>query len=253
MESFLENNICFWNIIDRGCNKMAIATHKYLFKFTFLLVCLFCSLQGANAQEVISGCGGGNVPIIGSNGIWMSKEEINQLPTTGDPWDELVRRAQNNTNDPNISNQDDKTDTNTLAKALVYARTGDTTYAEEVVYTLQRVVDLHPLSRSEDWVTLGVIRSLAPYAIAADLIDLKNYAPDFDKNKFRPWLDKVRYADTDKGYSVSVAQERRPNNYGTHASASRIAAALYLGDKAAGDFGKAMANFSKLQELNKRK
>ncbi len=166
----------------------------------------------------------------------MSKAEIDKLPVTGAPWDKLVSQAQSNTNDPNLANQDDKTDTNTVAKALVYMRTGNTTYANEVLYTLQRVVELNPIAGSLQWDSLGALRSLGSYAIAADLIDLKNYAPNFDQNTFRPWLDKARYANTEGGRgSVAYLQEKRPNNFGTHGSASLIAAALYLGDKAAFD------------------
>jgi hypothetical protein len=200
---------------------MGITKFEYLSRLTFLLVCLLFTFQGANAQE------------IGSNGIWIPKEEISKLPVTGAPWDSLLSQAQSITNDPNLANQDDKTDTNTVAKALVYARTGNTTYANEVLYTLQRVVELNPISRSLDWDELGASRSIGSYAIAADLIDLKNYAPSFDKNQFRAWLDKARFADTEGGRgSIVAVHEKRPNNHGTHASASRIAAALYLGDKA---------------------
>jgi hypothetical protein len=199
---------------------MAVTKFEYIFSLIFLMVCFFVSFQGANAQ--------GN----GSNGIWMSKEEIKKLPVTGASWNELVSKAQNNTNDPDLSNMNDKTDTNTVAKALVYARTGDTTYAVEVVYTLQRVVELNPILGSLEWSALGALRSMGSYAIAADLIDLKNYAPDFDQNEFRPWLDKARYADTQGGRgSVASIQEKRPNNWGTHGSASRIAASLYLEDQ----------------------
>jgi hypothetical protein len=200
------------------------------FKIVLLPVSFLFAIAGANAQ---------------SNGIWMSEEEINQLPVTGTPWNKLVDRAQNHTNNPDLANQNDTTDTNTVAKALVYARTGNTTYGDEVLYTLQRLIELNPTSRSSEWTILGTLRSLGSYAIAADLIDLKNYAPDFDKNKFRPWLDKARYAQTssspDGGGSVVSRQEIRPNNFGTHASASRIAASLYLQDQT--DLNRAISVF----------
>jgi hypothetical protein len=180
---------------------MSITKFQHVFGFMFLLICLICSIQGVSAQA------------IGSNGIWISKAELNNLPTSGASWDRLVSQAQNNTNDPNLANQDDATDTNTVAKALVYARTGNTTYANEVLYTLQRVLELNPISRSLEWDSLGALRSLGSYAIAADLIDLKNYAPDFDRNYFRPWLGQARYADTEGGRgSVVALQEKRPNN-----------------------------------------
>lgn len=197
---------------------MAITKFEYIMRSTLLLVCLCFSVQGASAQ---------------GNGIWISKAEVSKLPTTGASWDKVVSYAQKHTLNPNLSDQNDETDTNTVAKALVYARTGNPTYANEVLYTLQRVIELNPIARSLDWDELGASRSIGSYVIAANLIDLQNYAPSFDKNHFRPWLDKARFADTEGGSgSIVEVHEKRPNNHGTHASASRIAAALYLGDKA---------------------
>jgi len=149
----------------------------------------------------------------------------------GDAWNNIVRHAQKPTNNPDLSNQDDQTDTDTVAKALVYARTGDRDYAEAVKSTLERLLELHPIAKSLQWDALGTVRSIGAYAIAADLVDLGDYAPDFDKNQFRPWLGAARYAEVEAGRgSIASLQETRPNNWGTHASASRIAADLYLND-----------------------
>jgi hypothetical protein len=49
--------------------------------------------------------------------------------------------------------------------------------------------------------------------------------------RFRPWLAAVRHASFDDRTLIST-HEQRPNNWGTHAGAARIAAALYLGDAA---------------------
>lgn len=193
------------------------------YSYGLMLVLLFTlfSFQGAKAQD------GGRI------GLWLSDEELSSLPVTGDSWEKMLSYARNTTNDPDLQDQDDKTDTNTVAKALVYARTGDTTYAEEVVYTLQRLLELHPVSRSLEWDELGTSRAIGAYVIAADLIELESYAPDFDKNHFRPWLASARFADTEGGRgSIVEVHEKRPNNHGTHASASRIASALYLDDTA---------------------
>lgn len=199
---------------------MAITRFEYFLGLILLLVCLLLPLERAIAQE------------SGSTGIWMSQEEINQIPTSGAAWFSLYLHALSITNDPDLANQNDQTDTNTMAKALVYARTGNPTYANEVLYTLQRVVELNPISRSLEWDSLAALRSIGSYAIAADLIDLKSYAPDFDREHFRPWLDRARFADTEGGRgSVASLQEKRPNNWGTHGSASRIAASLYLDDR----------------------
>jgi hypothetical protein len=78
--------------------------------------------------------------------------------------------------------------------------------------------------------TLALGRNLVSYVIAADLIDLKSYNATNDQ-RFRAWLSAVRSANLD-GKTLINTHEERPNNWGTHAGASRIAADMYLGDTA---------------------
>jgi hypothetical protein len=164
--------------------------------------------------------------------IWITEAELDRLPMDGDAWDNLYKNAQNSTGNPDLSNQDDKTDVYTMAKALVYARSSDTSFAADVRSALQRLVENHPISRSLEWDSLGTLRALGSYAIAADLIDLQSYDSEFDQQVFRPWLNAARFADTEGGRgSIVEFQERRPNNWGTHASACRVAMDLYLGDQ----------------------
>ena len=76
-------------------------------------------------------------------------------------------------------------------------------------------------------IELALGRELLAYVIAADLVKLP---ADLDP-AFRSWLDAVRREDLD-GRTLVSTHEDRPNNWGTHAGASRIAVALYLGDRA---------------------
>jgi hypothetical protein len=75
--------------------------------------------------------------------------------------------------------------------------------------------------------TLALGRELAAYVIAADLVGLP---PDLDA-PFRSWLASVRHESLD-GRTLVSTHEDRPNNWGTDASASRAAVAVYLGDSA---------------------
>ena len=90
------------------------------------------------------------------------------------------------------------------------------------------------------------IRELPPYLFAhidalkaeqrkkgADLIDLASLDPSLDA-RFRAWLEeeiRFDYSGGGGGGSVISIHEKKPNNFGTHAGATRIAAALYLGDE----------------------
>lgn len=164
-------------------------------------------------------------PPSNNQGIWISSAEIASLPTSGSSWDNMLRAAQQNTGSPNISNQDDNTDVYVMAKALVYARTGETRYRDDVVKALRAAIGSESGGR-----TLALGRNLPPYIIAADLINLSSTDPGLDRD-FRSWLNSVRTKSLD-GRSLIETHEDRPNNWGTHAGAARAAIAVYLGDTA---------------------
>jgi hypothetical protein len=176
-----------------------------------------------------------------TSGLWLNHDEIMNIPISGESgctsqcheaWQNVLEAANHSTLDPDLSDQSDNTDVYTFAKALVYARTGNQDYRNQVRQTLDILVDNHPPTGSGSWDSLGILRSMYPYVIAADLIDLKNFPSDsFDNGDFRQWLTDARFAVAEGTWSVVTGQEERPNNFGTHGSASRIAADLYLGDQ----------------------
>lgn len=163
-------------------------------------------------------------------GIWTSSRELAGLPTHGPAWDNLAKWAQGDSSRPNLSDPFDDTDTIVVAKALVYARTGHSGYGQEVIAAVDAV------RGTEGGTTLALGRNLTGYIIAADLVGLP---PDVDA-RFRSWLSGVRTVSLDDRTLINT-HEQRPNNWGTHAGAARIAAALYLGDTA--DLQRAAAVF----------
>lgn len=162
--------------------------------------------------------------MVGQLHMWLSPEELASVPTSGEAWDNLFEAAQEDTGDPDISDQDDRTNVYVLAKALVYARTGDPSYRQEVVQAIEAVIGTEQGGR-----TLAAGRNLAAFIIAADLIDLST-TPDIDLT-FRAWLADLLTTDLD-GDTLQTTHELRANNWGTHAGASRAAIAIYLGDRA---------------------
>ena len=74
------------------------------------------------------------------------------------------------------------------------------------------------------------ISELGAAEIAEAVECLKSYDPAREM-QFRAWLDGVRREHLD-GRTLISTHEDRPNNWGAHAGAARIAAALYLGDRA---------------------
>ena len=157
-----------------------------------------------------------------SGGIWISHEELMQLPTSGPAWETMVEASKRDTSNPDISDQDENTDVQTLAKAMVGVRTGDEALMEEARTTIMKAMHTEDGGR-----TLALGRNLVSYVIAADLVGL---SPSQDA-EFRAWLEDTR-TEVLSDKTLIYTHEIRPNNWGTAAGASRAAVAVYLGDEA---------------------
>lgn len=157
--------------------------------------------------------------------IIASALQISKLPRSGAAWRSLKAAADSSAGTPDLSNQDSINDVLVLAKAFVYARTKVLRYRRSVLTNLKAVIGTENGGR-----TLAVGRGLAAYIIAADLINLPAYQPKFNKYTFRPWLRRLLTKNLD-GDTLISTHNVRPNNWGTHAGAARIAIAIYLGDK----------------------
>ncbi len=174
---------------------------------------------GSSSEEAIPGKV--QRPYIG---IWISAQELSALPTSGPAWEALVTAAKKDPGKPNIQDQNQDNDVYVLAKAFVYARTGQKQYRNETISNLMQVIGTEKGGK-----TLALGRNLIPYVIAADLVNLPS---DTEKDqKFRRWLLDVLNENLD-GRTLRSTQEDRPNNWGTHAGASRAAIAVYLENSA---------------------
>ncbi len=180
-------------------------------------------LLGLLGREVGAAVCGPPVPPGG--GIWTSRAELARLPMAGPAWRQLKAAADAGLGKAEIANQNSNHDVRTLAAALVYARTGDERYRAKAADAVMAAIGTEQGDR-----TLALGRNLVSYVIAADLIDFKSYDPAREQ-QFREWLSAVRFAALD-GRTLIGTHDQRPNNWGTHAGASRVAAALYLGDRA---------------------
>jgi fibronectin type 3 domain-containing protein len=167
-------------------------------------------------------------------GIWLNATEIAALPTTGPAWVALKAAADAALGKADVSDQDSSHDVRTLAAALVYARTQDPAYLLKADAGIAAAIGTEAGGR-----TLALGRNLMAYVIAADVIDLQRYDADLDA-RLRAWLTAVRSEVLD-GKTLITTDELRPNNWGTLAGASRIAADIYLGDAA--DVARAAAVF----------
>lgn len=157
-------------------------------------------------------------------GIWISPEELNALPKSGPAWEHLLAEAREPLDAPDLADQDSQVDVHVLAKALVFARTGDATFRKDVLAAIDRVAHGRTEAGGR---TLALCRGLISYVLAADLVGLP---PELDAD-FRLFLSEVR-GETLDGKTLISTHESRPNNWGTHCGASRAALDRYLGDEA---------------------
>lgn len=185
---------------------MKIFTIGFLSCLSALVQLSACSAAGKNSAP---------------KGIWISREEIMLLPTVGPAWENVLKAASLNDGPPNLGGRNQKNDVYTLARALVFVRTGMKTMKNVVVDDCMRIIGTED---NGDALALG--RSLPGYVIAADLVGL----PPEKEKKFKAWLKTIVTKRVARG-SLRSVHERRPNNWGMHAGAARIAVAAYLGDK----------------------
>ncbi len=172
------------------------------------------------SSALIAGTGEKSAKSLSIDGIWISKQEIANIPMTGPAWQALDKEAKKLLNNPNISDQDDRTDIQVLAKSLVFARTGNNIYREQVIDACMAVI-----GTEQGGLTLALGRQLISYIIAADLVVL----PEAKNIIFKTWLRQMLTLQL-QGRTLRSTHEDRPNNWGTHAGASRVAIALYLQD-----------------------
>src|SRR3990172_8188734 len=163
------------------------------------------------------------------SGIWISQSELMALPTSGAAWNNVKSAADQSCGTPDLSNQDQSNNVCILAKALVFARTGQSSYRSDAIAALSAIVN----SGTYNGRALALGRELAAYVIAADLIGLKNFDVALDTS-FRAKIRSLLTTPTDGGPgSLIECDEERPNNWGMHCGASRAAVAAYLGDTTA--------------------
>jgi hypothetical protein len=155
--------------------------------------------------------------------VLVSAATLKLKPMSGAAWRGLKAVADQAVGTLTLSDQDENSDITVLAKGLVYARTGTASYRTAVIAALKAAKGTEIGGR-----TLALGRNLPGLVIAADLVSLKTADPAFD-TVFRAWLRSLLTKVLDGRWLIET-HEKRPNNWGTHAGAARVAIAAYLGD-----------------------
>ncbi len=154
-------------------------------------------------------------------GIWLTQSELDLLPASGPSWENLAANAALPAGTPDLGKQHGKDNVLILAKALVYAKTREKKYRQEVIKQCMKAI-----GTEQGGYALGPARNITAYVVAADLVGL----PPAQDRRFKNWLRSLLSEEL-RGKSIRSTHERRPNNWGTAAGAARTAIALYLDDR----------------------
>ena len=194
----------------------------------------------------------GAVPVAGAaTGDYMlvDSARLASLPTSGTAYACMKKTADNaiasaslstptSTSPwlPNYSGQGAET----LAAALVYARTGDTRYRDFVIKVNRFVIGSEDSSStngtSSDDRLLATMRQISAYVMAADLVgmdrNVKGSRSGQTSKVWQSWLAALRTKTigTSSNKTSIVVVNNHSTNWGAWASASRIAIDVYLND-----------------------
>ena len=193
-----------------------------------LLATLVAGLSAACGGDRGEGPTGPSSAVVGTTavGLWISAPELAALPESGPGWANVFNQAQQRCRTPSLSDQENQGDVCLMSKALVFARTGEPGYRDEVISALSTLTTAAPYRGR----ALSLGRQLPALVVAADLIDLPRAAPDLD-GRFRSFIRELLHTPTFGGpVDLIDCHESRPNNWGNHCGAARAAVAAYLRD-----------------------
>lgn len=181
----------------------------------------------ADDLEMMIAASAPSVSLSRKSGVWISRSEVRSLPKSGSAYENVRSAASKSCGRVDLSDQASSTNVCVMAKALMFARTGESRYRKDVTTAIDQIVRAGTYRGT----ALALGRELGAYVIAADLIDLRSSNRSLD-DRFRSKLRTLRTTYTSGGGSSSLIKchERRPNNWGAHCGATRAAIAVYLGD-----------------------
>lgn len=159
--------------------------------------------------------------------LLMPRAQLLKRPTRGAAWTALKAVADSTFSRPNLCDMNGRHHLQTFAAALVYARTGNRTYARKARAAIMAALPTQVPGCDNAVLALG--RQLPAYVLAADLVRLRSTTRG---PAFRSWLAAIRTKDIG-GHSIwrtlKGTHQNSPNNWGAYAGAARIAADRYLG------------------------
>jgi len=207
-----------WNFGDGATSATRSPSHAYAAEGDYLV-----GLDVAGPGGVDSDARTVHVaPAPPSLAVWISDAELALLPASGPEWDNLSADADRDLSGANLGWQDEEKDSWIFAAALrasKYRVDGHPSADAERARVEAAILGAIG-SESSSVDALAPSRNVCAVVLAADLVGLDVSA----------WVLDVRSRVWPDGRSIISTHEDRPNNWGTHAGASRLACSIYLRD-----------------------
>jgi hypothetical protein len=161
--------------------------------------------------------------------LWISKAEIDTRPMSGDDWTDMLATADATWPAAEMDDQDSTANLYALSGALVYLRTGTTSYRTKVESYLQDLINAgYPKANGQ---ALGYARNLGAYVLAADMCNIRSSNPSLhtDFAAFAEGALTESYVGGGMN-NVRDGAYARPNNIGNACRWTCIITYAYVGN-----------------------
>lgn len=167
-----------------------------------------------------------------SGQMFIPRSELMAKPTSGAGWNVLKQQADATWGAPDLGNGDSLVQTQVLAAALIYARTGDQQYKIKVENAIKQA----PGTEDHSPVVLDLTRTIYGYVIAADLVQMPQSTVCNNGQTWLQFLQIIRtkvlpIGDTGRWTTLENTSANTSSNWGTYALGSHLAVSYALNDQ----------------------
>jgi hypothetical protein len=145
------------------------------------------ALVGALVLSIVAATSAWTAPAdAASTYLLISRSDLLARPTSGSAWSSLKSVADGSLGGANLCDQDEDHHLRTMAAALVYARTGSSSYKTKATSGIMTAIKTQTVGCGN--AVLALARQLPAYVFAADFIGLSGT----NETTFRSWLSVIR-------------------------------------------------------------
>lgn len=167
--------------------------------------------------------------------MFITAAELMAKPMSGEGWTLLKSKADlASYGTVTLADQNSFTQSNVLAGALVYARTGNATYKDKVISHIRQVCGTEPDTTTNT--LLPVTRTLYSYVVSADLVQMPYTTTCNNGQTWQAYLESIRakvIGAHGRWNTLEVTSVDNAGNWGAYALSTHLAVSYALNDTAA--------------------